>query len=203
MIKRALRFVEMEISTLDSNAAQSLASEQAQSYLAAINALSLIAKELAWVVLSFNDVQNSSVWSPLCFSPLRPLMDHQVYRRAKVRHHVPEDQFGTVSTDIAIFTLSDLRRKFALVTARLRAAPMFTAPTRACKSQSLCPTRQISDNLVVTNDDPDGAVSLYFQSGWMEEAFGVAETLKVDLSTLFESLARRCARLTQLAGYDK
>ncbi|ORY31381.1 nucleoporin Nup120/160-domain-containing protein [Naematelia encephala] len=83
-----------------------LATMQARSYLAAINALALVDKRNAWVSVPSSSVRH-----------LRGL------KRRRITSYVPEDQFAEGKRAVDIVTLADMQLEYTQILSRLQLAP--------------------------------------------------------------------------------
>ncbi|GAA5902615.1 hypothetical protein JCM5296_000723 [Sporobolomyces johnsonii] len=85
-----------------------LATLQCQSYLAAANALSLVAKEHAWVaVLAGDDLERGN-------------------KRRKITYHIPDEEYdSSASRPLEVLELADIRKEYNVALARLQLAAEF------------------------------------------------------------------------------
>ncbi|GAA5962589.1 hypothetical protein JCM21900_000955 [Sporobolomyces salmonicolor] len=85
-----------------------LATLQCQSYLAAANALSLVAKEHAWVaVMGGDDLERGN-------------------KRRKITYHIPDDEYdSSASRPLEVLELADIRKEYNVALARLQLAAEF------------------------------------------------------------------------------
>lgn len=96
---------------------------QGKSYLAAINALSLVDQRNAWIQYVIPSGEGSRVSQYIVqVSPeARTEPTHLLYQR---RHHhkqsIPEQHFQTASLDIDVVTLSEMKQEYALILATLQ-----------------------------------------------------------------------------------
>lgn len=99
---------------------------QAKSYLAAINALSLVDQRNAWVqyVLPTGEGSRASFCRRFV---LYTALNHflRIQRRHHHQQHIPEQHFQTASLDIDVVTLSEIKQEYALILATLQ---LFTEP---------------------------------------------------------------------------
>lgn len=91
-----------------------LATLQARAYLAAVNALSLVNPDNAWVVL-----------------PVTPESTANIRKRRKLTSFIPESEFNNESKTLEIVRLNDIRNDYTLVLARLQLAQQFPELTHA------------------------------------------------------------------------
>ncbi|GAA6013580.1 hypothetical protein JCM11491_002714 [Sporobolomyces phaffii] len=87
-----------------------LATVQCQSYLAAANALSLVAREHAWVAVVAAAADS----------------DASATKRRKVTYHIPDDEYDPDSgRPLEVRQLADIRREYAVALARLQLSAEF------------------------------------------------------------------------------
>lgn len=101
MYAQGQRYADMYGSGQRADIANQLASLRAQSYLAAINALSLVDKRNAWIVVHDNT-------------------DPSAKRRKTVSKYIPSDEFSRGNKPVDIVTLKDMRAEYTSVLCQLR-----------------------------------------------------------------------------------
>lgn len=92
---------------------------QGSSYLAAINALSLLDKRQAWLANPLPAGVSTKVSSTLRCADCQG--EHGVKRR-RVTSYIPEEEFGPDNKVLEVVTLADVRAEYAAVLARLQLA---------------------------------------------------------------------------------
>ncbi|KAK4058160.1 hypothetical protein OIO90_000899 [Microbotryomycetes sp. JL221] len=142
-----------------------LATLQCQSYLAALNALSLVSKENAWIAVSSNDDPHAS----------------RTQKRRKINYVIPDEELTKAAgSPPDILEPTDVRREYTIALTRLQLSAEFPELERT--------------NFSI---DAEALVALLSQTGAFEQAFTLASTLRVDMSSLFELVAERCIALSQ------
>ena len=115
MYKQGRRFAEGSSSKVT---AFDLSAMQARSYLAAINALSLVDKKNAWIALAA-----STRPTRVCPPCLRQCcLTLQVAKRRRVSSYIPAEEWSKDNRAIDIVTLADMKEEYALVLAQLKLA---------------------------------------------------------------------------------
>lgn len=117
MYAQGQRYADMYGSGQSADVANQLASLRAQSYLAAINALSLVDKRNAWIV-----VHDSA--------------DPSAKRRKTVSKYIPSDEFTRGNKPVEIVTLSDMRAEYTSVLCQLRLLDTIPEVVQASSSVS-------------------------------------------------------------------
>ena len=107
-----------------------LATLQCQSYLAAINALSLVEPAHAWIAVIATDNPTERVRRVICIPPpscpAHIQSRGQVSKRRRIVYQIPNDEFeDTASPPSDIVELADIRREYTIALARLQLAVEF------------------------------------------------------------------------------
>jgi len=105
MYKQGRRFAEGSSSKVT---AFDLAAMQAQSYLGAINALSLVEKRNAWIALP-TSTRPTRVCSSTDGMSVRLAADEQVAKRRRVTSYIPSVEWSEDNRSIDIVTLEDMQ----------------------------------------------------------------------------------------------
>lgn len=119
-----------------------LATLQCHSYLAAINSLSLVPEDQAWVTIPVDD--ESRVRSiPPPFSQFPKLTKwRQNQKRTKINYHIPEEEYDDQTTrQVDVMNVDDIRREYTILLSRLLLIPEF--PELARTSTSSPPFRSL------------------------------------------------------------
>ena len=150
---------------------------QGRSYLAAINALSLVDKRSAWISVARPPHEAKRVGT-LTFEH-GSKTELQASKRRRTTTLVPKEEFQNRPA-IDLLTLDDIQAEYTLVLTRLELA------------------RHIDDfyqhGVTVS---PEEVVGLLVQRGMYDLAQSAATTLQVDMTDLFQSLAKRCVEFSR------
>ncbi|KAJ3290184.1 hypothetical protein HK104_006963 [Borealophlyctis nickersoniae] len=148
---------------------QQILSEQARSYLAAINALDLVDQEYRWIVAE--EDKTVAGWDS---------------ERGKKRRRIDESQdidtAGESATPAPIVTIretADLRKEYLLALSKLELINRFSETS--------------GDGLL----DPRSAVSLSAQAGMYDYALSLGATFGMDLGQVFERFTEKCVMFTR------
>lgn len=95
-----------------------LAEQQLEAYLVAINSLSLVDEDSAWVLLP-STVESADHASQLFPFDLASLIDQQPRKRRKLSKHIPEGKFAPGNYDTEIVHLNDIQYDYALLSAQI------------------------------------------------------------------------------------
>ncbi|KAH9448308.1 hypothetical protein MJO28_011854 [Puccinia striiformis f. sp. tritici] len=168
---------------------QYLMTQQCQSYLAAINALSLVPEKHAWIPMSCPKTSpNNNL--PYDTEELHPPTGSKedgrgIRRRRRVTYYVPEEEFMGGTRDIEVLNLSDIRSEYTLVLSRLQLAnelPQLSQPGSSRTSETYL--------------DGSTLVPMFLNQGRVMEALEKATVLGTDVVPLFITLTQSCCRLT-------
>ncbi|BGP21800.1 nuclear pore complex protein Nup160 [Rhodotorula toruloides] len=98
-----------ELSTKQLGSYRDIATLQCQSYLAAANALSLVAREHAWLAVVEDDASERS------------------HKRRKLVYHIPEDEFepSVASPQLEVLHVNDIRKEYCIALSRLQLSAEF------------------------------------------------------------------------------
>ncbi|KDQ64994.1 hypothetical protein JAAARDRAFT_167821 [Jaapia argillacea MUCL 33604] len=110
MYQRARKLADIPA---DSARFTELGEERLEAYSVALNALSLLDKKSAWLVM-----------------PVFTEAGHEPRKRRKLSKHIPEEKYALGKRDVEIIELADIRREYTLLAARLELArrdPSFLA----------------------------------------------------------------------------
>lgn len=154
-----------------------LATLQARSYLAAINALSLVDKRNAWVAVPAHAAGHPAKVS-FSLLPIDRADKMQDAKRRRVSSYIPEEEFAADRKPIDIVTIGDIEAEYTLVLSQLRLA-----------SQS---TQGVSLS-------PEEVVGMLVKQSRFDEAQAAASSMSVDMTDLFVALATRCVDLSRSA----
>lgn len=154
-----------------------LATLQARSYLAAINALSLVDKRNAWVAVPAHAAGHPAKVS-LSQQQSVGADKTQDAKRRRVSSYIPEEDFASDRKPIDIVTIGDIEQEYTLVLSQLRLA---------------------STSIQGVSLTPDEVVGLLVKQGRFDEAQAAASSMAVDLTDLFVALATRCVDLSRSA----
>ncbi|SPO39479.1 related to nuclear pore complex protein Nup160 [Pseudozyma flocculosa] len=165
-----------------------LAVKQAQSYLASINALSMIRPENAWFAHADTSDADEAAGGAAASSLLFGGQDDEqaASRRAKssgpraLTSYVPSNLFAPTAREIRIVSLPDIRREYALILARLELVGRY--PELGYSTSTL---------------RPSDAVLLFVNADRFDLAFSTASALDVDMTPIFASLATKCVALAR------
>ena len=175
-----------------------LAAMQARSYLAAINALSLVDQRNAWVSESSAPPRALKV-SPQKIEGSETLIyEAQAIKRRRVSAYIPADEFAQDKGPIDIVTLSDIKAEYTVVLSRLQLASriqdlhehggfLFTSG----HFLTVCAAG--------VSVSPEEIVGLFTQRGMYDHAQSAAASLQVDMIDMFQSLAARCVELSRFS----
>ncbi|PLW49745.1 hypothetical protein PCASD_01568 [Puccinia coronata f. sp. avenae] len=172
--------------SLKGGAFQFLMTQQCQSYLAAINALSLVPEKHAWIPMSCpKQVAPSSYDSE---APTDKPAD-VIRRRKRVTYHVPEEEFLGGSRDVEVLKLADIREEYTLVLTRLELA-------------NEMPQLSEAGARTMSGGQLDGAtmVPMILNQGRVMAALEKARVLGTDVVPLFVRLTESCCRMTVEGG---
>ena len=107
---------------------RTLATLQCQSYLAAANALSLVATEHAWIAVVPVEDGSDRVrgwWTESCMHALTNRLV-QSNKRRKISYEIPEEEFApSASRAPEIIELADIRREYTVALSRLQLSADF------------------------------------------------------------------------------
>lgn len=166
---------------------QFLLTQQCQSYLAAINALSLVPDKHAWIPSSCNHL--GSTYHQVSYgeesSNLNQNSSDRIRRRKRVTYFLPDKEFASGTRDIEVLKLADIREEYTLVLSRLQLAnelPQLSQPG--------------STTTTATYLDGDTLVPMFLNQGRVTEALEKATILGIDLIPIFNNLTESCCRLT-------
>ncbi|GAA5955260.1 hypothetical protein JCM3765_003262 [Sporobolomyces pararoseus] len=166
MYQQARRIGELSNTRTSQISFRDLVTAQCQSYLAATNALSLVEKEQAWVAIVLGGRDDGEL--------------RVQNKRRKIHYYIPEDEYDpTSSRPLELKELVDIRKEYQIALARLQLSNEFPELERT--------------NFHL---EPEAVVSLFTQTNCFDQAFQIATSLKVDLSSVFETLAEKCVSLT-------
>ncbi|KAN0062019.1 hypothetical protein ACQY0O_006014 [Thecaphora frezii] len=164
-----------------------LAVKQAQSYLASINALSMIRPENAWFAhadasssLSTTSSQEATESSLILSDPHDAPAARKAKSSNKLTSYVPSSLFDPSAREIRIVTLSDIRKEYALILARLELVGKY--PELGYSTSTL---------------RPSDAVLLFVNADRFDLAFTTAKSLDVDMTPIFANLATKCVALSR------
>lgn len=141
--------------------------QQCYAYLTAVNALSLVPAQHAWIPMPVPAIQKDG--------------DDAARKRRRITYHIPVSDFTTPSDDVVVVTLSDIRQEYARTLAKLELVgdiPHLSAGS-------------------LGELDGDVLVPLLLSKGRVEDAFDKCLLLDVDMSPLFATLAERCTRVAR------
>ncbi|KAI8452611.1 nucleoporin Nup120/160-domain-containing protein [Phakopsora pachyrhizi] len=169
------------------NAFQVLMTQQCQSYLSAINALSLVPEKHAWICVPCrkSTKPNSSGYLNQTESRASP-SGSGIRKRRRINFFIPEKKFSSGTTDMEILTLADIRKEYTLVLSRLQLAnelPQLSHPGSSTSSSAYL--------------DGETLVPIFVNQGRVTEALEKATVLETDMIPIFEKLAESCCRLTK------
>lgn len=157
---------------------------QARSYLAAINALSLLDGDNAW----FADAVTQSTAPESAGEDAyaaRPMANRPTVSR-KVSSYIPSQHWQSGSREIRIVQIVDVCLEYRLVLARLEVVQLY--PELAKATMTL---------------NPSDVVALLIRNNQYDKAFASARGLKVDQSGIFASLAVKCAAADCMQNYRR
>ncbi|KAA1130822.1 hypothetical protein PGTUg99_023877 [Puccinia graminis f. sp. tritici] len=168
--------------SIKGGAFQFMLTQQCQSYLAAINALSLVPEKQAWIPMSCPKVASQDTYGS---EARRGPGTEGMRSRKRVTYYVPEEEFLGGTRDVEVLKLADLRAEYTLVLSRLQLAnelPQLSQPGTSTTSGAYL----------------DGAtlVPMVLNQGRLTEALEKAIVLGTDLGPLFVRLAESCCRLS-------
>lgn len=167
------------------DAFQFLITQQCQSYLASINALSLAPPAHAWIPMACPK-------QPLATAPEKTHPDVTLARkRRRVTYYVPDADFAPGTLDLDALTLADIRQEYTLALARLQLAN--SLPAAAAAAAHL---------------DGPTLVPMLLNAGRVSEALDKAAVLDTDRVPIFATLAESCCRLScdgeeNASGFDR
>ncbi|EST06572.1 Nucleoporin [Kalmanozyma brasiliensis GHG001] len=152
-----------------------VAVEQAQSYLASINALTLLQGEHAWFAHAAAEEAGDE----------ESLFESKIPRGAAVKgsdltHYIPASAYSQRVRPIRIVSVADVRREYTLALARLELVKRY--PDLALPTTVLRPT---------------DAVLLFVNCGAFDSAFSTAWSLGVDMTPIFAALTVKAVALSR------
>ncbi|WFD01846.1 hypothetical protein MOBT1_000526 [Malassezia obtusa] len=162
---RRLRDAALVASATDVHAARAILVREAQSDLAAINALALLPPAHAWFAHALAGE------APPPPAPGRALQGH-------VTAYLPRERLGAHAQALTIVQLADVRREYNQLLARLelmRLYPELANPSAALR--------------------PDDAVNLFLAADDVDAAFATALQVGVDMRNGFDALTHKCVAL--------
>ncbi|EGG04854.1 uncharacterized protein MELLADRAFT_88522 [Melampsora larici-populina 98AG31] len=200
MYQHGKRVGEVTMKGAGGDAYQCLMTQQCQSYLAAINALSLVPAKHAWIPLACPKPQIEAPTAYPSTSTIEPISKHTHLprKRRRMTYYVPESEFSKHTVDLEILTLSDLRKEYTLSLSRLELSNQFN--------------QAISPELINPSylDEPT-LIPMFINQGKIKE--GIEKSIKLGSSNLvmiFKSLSESCCRLSLdleeieiLNGFDR
>ncbi|CAO1614418.1 unnamed protein product [Parajaminaea phylloscopi] len=148
---------------------------QARSLLAAINALALLDVDNAW----FADAVTASTGNTASLADdeeSRGLGQTRVCGSKKLSSYIPAQHWQSGSKEIRIVQQDDIRHEYRLVLARLEVVQLY--PELANAGMTL---------------NPADIVALLVRNGQYDKALTAARGLNIDPSSIFASLALKCA----------
>ncbi|WAR60694.1 hypothetical protein PtB15_9B633 [Puccinia triticina] len=161
---------------------QFMMTQQCQSYLAAINALSLVPEKQAWIPMSCSKTAAVDSYR----SEGRGQVGGEGKRtRKRVTYYVPEQEFVGGTRDVEVLKLADIRAEYTLVLSRLQLAnelPQLSQPGTSTTSGAYL--------------DGSTVVPLVLNQGRVQDALEKAVVLGTDLVPLFVRLTESCCRLS-------
>jgi len=167
---------------------QFLMTQQCQSYLAAINALSLVPEKHAWIPMGCSNQPGTPSYDPEAPADNNKPTD-VVRRRKRVTYHVPEEEFLGGTRDVEVLKVGDIREEYMLVLTRLELAnempQLSQAGARTTSAGHL---------------DGPTMVPMVLNQGRVMEALEKARVLGTDVVPLFVRLTESCCRLTVEGG---
>ncbi|KAH9817318.1 nucleoporin Nup120/160-domain-containing protein [Melampsora americana] len=186
MYQHGKRVGEVTMRGAGGDAYQCLMTQQCQSYLAAINALSLVPAKHAWIPLA---CPKPPIEAPTAYpstSTTEPISKHTNLprKRRRMTYYVPETEFSKHTVDLEILTLSDLRKEYTLSLSRLELSNQFN--------------QQFSPELINPSylDEPT-LIPMFINQGKIKE--GIEKSIRLGSSNLvmiFKTLSESCCRLS-------
>ncbi|GAA5990570.1 hypothetical protein JCM5350_001037, partial [Sporobolomyces pararoseus] len=123
-------------------------------------------------------VEKSNAWVAVVVGDHHETFE-RVNKRRKIDYFIPDDEYDpTASRPLEMKELVDIRREYTIALARLQLSNEFPELERT--------------NFHL---EPEAVVALFTQTNSFDQAFQVATTLNVDMSSLFEILAEKCVGL--------
>ncbi len=157
-----------------------VAVEQAQSYLAAINALTMLKHENAWFAHAA-DPEDSAVGSDSLFDAAASVRTGAGSKQmSSLTRYIPASAYSQRVREIRVVSVEDVRREYTLALARLELVKRY--PDLAYSTTVL---------------RPSDAVLLFVNSDSFDSAFGMAWCLGVDMTPIFAALTIKAVALTR------
>ncbi|PWN52428.1 hypothetical protein IE53DRAFT_367230 [Violaceomyces palustris] len=163
-----------------------LAVKQAQSYLASINALSLVKPANAWFADAADSPSSQDVYPSFSDADASDSSARRPTGKGRLTNYIPDSQFQAGAREIKIVRLEDVRKEYRLVLARLELVGRY--PELANATSTLKPL---------------DAVLLFVNTDRFDEAFSTAKALDVDMTDIFQSLTSKCVALSKARALRK
>ncbi|KAJ7672857.1 nucleoporin Nup120/160-domain-containing protein [Mycena rosella] len=180
MYQRARKLQDLIASDLSLSA--TLAGQQQEAYMVAINSLSLVDLRNAWFLL------------PVLVA------DHareQPHKRRKLSKYIPESRFTAGTHDSEVVTLSEIQYEHALLSAQLDIIQREPALSSFGGRLSELRDEYIIDIVFPTDLPPQSIVLRLAQANKFSLAMATASSLKVDMTDLFAHLTTQCLVLSR------
>ena len=160
--------------SLESTSHLSSLQTQAKCYLSSINALTLVSKDSAWIMIPCATFKKSSPESA-GMSPKRKYDDEN----GDAMDSLPGTQNQFPKSNFKLYKVDDIRNLYHLALAELRLAQKEQLP-------------YVNQASMTANE----VLSLLVQSYLYESAFSICSKFKIDCDSIFEAISLRCAQLS-------
>lgn len=160
-----------------------VAVEQAQSYLASINALTMLKHENAWFAHAADpEGPQTANGSESLFEPSSSIRAGAVAGKqtSSLTRYIPASAYSHQVREIRVVSVDDVRREYTLALARLELVKRY--PDLAYSTTVL---------------RPSDAVLLFVNSDSFDSAFDMAWSLGVDMTPIFSALAVKAVALSR------
>ncbi|SPO20321.1 related to nuclear pore complex protein Nup160 [Ustilago trichophora] len=159
-----------------------VAVEQAQSYLASINALTMLKHENAWFAHAADPEESYSVnGTESLFEPTSSARTVSTGKQtSSLTRYVPASAYSQRVREIRVVSVDDVRREYTLALARLELVKRY--PDLAYSTTVL---------------RPSDAVLLFVNSDSFDSAFNMAWSLGVDMTPIFSALTVKAVALSR------